>query len=93
MKEVVLILGLPQSGKHKYAVKEFLDHQIIYPLKIREAIEYTKVQKSDSSVHLIVECVARASMIIGLPIAVVAQSLETESILIWKKKVKFIILQ
>jgi len=85
MKELIVVVGLPWSEKLKYTNMNYSNHQIVSPFYIKKSMEFTRVNKSDQSLYLILEVMVRSLMILQRPIVVIENSLELETIFIWKK--------
>lgn len=85
MKVLVIVVGLPWSKKLEYVNEKFSNYQIISSFCMRKSMEFTRINKTDESLYLITEVMARSLMILKRPIVVVEESMELESIFIWKK--------
>lgn len=85
MKELILIFGLPWSGKYEYILETFPNYQTIFPYAIKKAMEYVRINKEEKTLYLIAETAARALMIYDLPTAIIEHDIGIETVFIWKK--------
>lgn len=87
MKELVLIMGLPWSGRYQYVIDNLKEFQVITPYKIKEAVEkYTRFDNTgNATVYAVIETITRSLMLMEKPIALISNSLMLETVFIMKK--------
>lgn len=84
-KELIVMIGIPGSGKSHYVDKHFSDtHQIVCTDDIRKALGFIFERKMETFVHCISETFVKAKMERGLSIVIDETNIGISQILKWK---------
>lgn len=80
-REMIVMVGLPRSGKSTYVDKHFSNYQIICPDEIRLALGIQFEPKIESFVWAIHDTILRASLQKGYSVCIDATNTKKESLL------------
>ena len=84
-KELIIMIGLPGSGKSVFVDKKYSEtYQVVCTDDVRKALGFIFERKMEPLVHCISETIVKAKMERGLPIIIDETNIRSSHLLKWK---------